>query len=320
VLAGISTIPADAAEPKVYMLPNPDAYLVGRGPQTSEAEQRAAQEAYERAVAESKAEQAAQTLATGSAKERAAAVISGNYTVIPNATPGFDSNFSFIRFPNFNSDRNTTTTVQIVGDATGTDYGTATVDAPPYSSPQRSITELYQSIGGTSFNPADTTVTLYLQNNQVLTGVQHVYYSSASDFFENMSACTHVDGVSYIPMGSAVVNVHTSTLLTRFPSVVKVHNKNAFTTLLRLRVHDGPTGNLLGIIGFNAAANSTYAFGSQALEAAIGYIPTGADFHMNVFFDSDPSTPPNAIISHTVTNVRVAGAVLNLTTICNIND
>jgi hypothetical protein len=151
--------------------------------------------------------------------------------------------------------------------------------------------------------------------------VQHVYYNSISDFFENMSACTHVEGVSYVPMGAGVVNVHTSTLQSRFPSVVKVHNRAAAATTIRLRVHDGPTGNLLGIFGFGAAPNSTYAFSSQQIEAAIGYIPTPADFHMNILFDGDPAVPPyNAIITHTVTNVRVSGSVLNLTTICNVND
>ena len=288
-----------ADETVVHQLRNPEAYLVGRAPVVRQSERGAAAES--------------------AGAERSAAII-GSYTVIPNATPGLNSNFSFIRFPNFNSDISTVTTVRMIGDATGTDYGTASVESPPWSSPQRSITELYQSIDGVSFNPADTTLTLYLQNNQVLTGVQHVYYNSISDFFENMSACTHVDGVSYIPMGTGVVNVHTTTLQSRFPSVVKVHNRGD-ATQIRLRVHDGPTGNLLGVFGFNAAANSTYAFTSQQIEAAIGYIPTAANFHMNIFFDGNPSAPTyNAIITHTVTNVRVSGSTLNLTTICNIND
>jgi hypothetical protein len=132
--------PAVADESVVHQLRNPEAYLVGRAPVARAAERNAAT----------------------SGAERSAAVIPGSYTVIPNATPGLNSNFSFIRFPNFNSDISTVTTVRMVGDATGTDYGTASVDSPPWSSPQRSITEIYQSIGGTEFNPADTTLTLYL--------------------------------------------------------------------------------------------------------------------------------------------------------------
>lgn len=313
-----TALPAKASdEDLVHMLRNPDDYLIARGPQLSPEQQRQAQ-----AASEAKREKSA----AASKGEKSAAVIPGNFTVIPNATFGFQNNFSYIRFPNLNSDITATTSVRMVGDATGTDYGTALVDSPPWSSPQYSIKDLYESIGGTSFNPADTSVTLYLQNNQLLTGVQHVYYNSISDFFENMTACTYVDGVSYIPLGVGVVNIHTSTLQSRFPSVVKVHNKNATTTLLRLRVYDGPTGTLRGIIGFNAAPNSTYSFSAPQIEAAIGYIPTAADFHLNVFLENMPGTPadsispPNAIITHTVTNVRVSGSVLNLTSICNIND
>jgi hypothetical protein len=313
-----STGPATADESLVHMLRNPEAYMVSKGPRSSEAEQDSARAAYDESMARIKAERAV-ALSAGT-PERSSAVIPGNYTVIPNATPGFQSNFSFIRFPNFNSAITTTTTVRIIGDATGTDYGTATVESPPYSSPQLSITDLYQSIGGVSFDPSDTSVTLYLQNNQLLTGVQHVYFNAISQFFENMSACSYVDGFSYIPMTAGVVNIHTTTLESRFPSVVKVHNKNDFTRAIRLRIHDGPTGNLLGIMSFNAAPNSTYAFSSAQIQAAVAYIPTIANFHMNVFFDADPNLPSGAIITHTVSNVAVFGTVLNLTTICNINE
>jgi hypothetical protein len=309
--AAAQLAPAEEAA-MVHILRDPDRYLVARGPAFSPEERRQAE-----AAAAARAEAMAAAAAQG---ERATAVIPGSYTVIPNVTPGFQSNVSFIRFPNFNSDVTTTTTVRIIGDATGIDYGTASVESPPFSSPQLSVTDLYTSIGGVAFDPADTSMTLYLQNNQLLTGVQHVYYNSISDFFENMSVCSYVDGFSYVPMASGVVNVHTSTLQSRFPSVVKVHNRDAVNTVIRLRVHDGPTGNLRGIMQFNAAPNSTYAFSSQQIEAAIGFIPTGNDFHMNVVFDADPMAPPNTIISHTVTNVRVSGSVLNLTTICNIND
>ena len=301
-------------EADVHILANPDLYLIARGPALSADAQRRALESSQ----QSNAQVSGKALSGGA--ERSAAVIPGNYTVIPNTTPGLLGNYSYIRFPNFNSAITTTTTVRMVGDATGIDYGTASVDSPPYSSPQLNITEIYESIGGIAFDPADTSITLYLQNNQLLTGVQHVYYNTGSDFFENMSACSYPDGVSYLPMTSGVVNIHTTTLQSRFPSVVKVHNKNATATPIRLRIHDGPTGNLLGIMQFSAAPNSTYAFGSAQLQAAVGYIPTGADYHINIFFDGDPAIPPNAIITHTVTNVRVSSAVLNLTTICNIND
>jgi len=303
----------------VHVLANPDQYLVGRGPQLTEEQQRQAEENFAQSKAKAAAEKAS-GISPPNSVERSAAVIQGNYTVIPNATPGFDDNFSFVRFPNFNADFDTSATVRIVGDATGTDYGTAIVTSAPFSSPQLSITDLINSIEGGPFAPSDQTVTLYIQSNQFLTGVQHVYYNQISDFFENMSVCSYVDGISYLPTTIGVVNIHTSTLQTRFPSVVKIHNKDPVVTTYVMRIHDGPTGALRGKFSFVAQPNSTYAFSTLALQAAIGYIPTANDFHMNVFFDVAPETPPNATISHTVTNVRVSGSVLNLTTICNIND
>ena len=300
------------------MLSNPDDYLVGRGPALSPEQKAAAIAASEKSKAAAKERAKSASVST---KENASAIVAGNFTVIPNVTPGFNSNFSFLRFPNFNADISTTATVQMIGDTTGRDYGTATVSSPPWSSPQLSVQNLLDTIDGGSFDPSDKTLTLYIQSSQFLTGIQHVYYNSNSDFFENMSVCSFPDGITYLPMTAGVVNVHTTTLFSRFPSVVKVHNKEPVDTTLRLRVYDGPTGNFLGIFGFNAAANSTYAFDSQVIEGAISRIPNAAtDFHMNVMFDADPTVPPNAIISHTVTNVRVSGSVLNLTTICNIND
>jgi hypothetical protein len=311
IAASLSGV-AGADDSMVHQLRNADAYLVAKGPQPSAEDQAKAREHFER---EREASAAARE---SRAVEKPAAVITGDFTVVPNVSPGTSSNFSFLRFPNFNASTAATTSVRMIGDQTGRDYGTALVSSAPYSSPQLSVTDLFTSIGET-LDPADTSLTFYLQNNQVLTGIQHVYYSTFSDFFENMSVCSFRD-LSYIPMASGVVNVHTTTLFSRFPSVVRVHNQAGFATTIRLRIHDGPTGNQLGILQFNALPNSTYAFNSQQIEAAIGYIPTSADFHMNVFLDSDPTQVSRTVLSHTVTNFRVSGAVLNLTTICNIND
>jgi hypothetical protein len=300
--AGLS-LSAQAAD-TVNVLKNPEQYLVGRGPVTPYVPEPAP-------VLQS---------ATADGIEKAAAVIPGNFTVIPNITPGLNDNVSFIRFPNFNPDIASTASIRMVGDATGRDYGTAQVVSQPFSSPQLTVNQLLESIEGGTFDPADTSITLYIQSNQFLTGVQHVYYNQFSDFFENMSVCSFVDGISNLPATSGVVNVHTTTLQSRFPSVVKVHNKNSVATTLTLRVHDGPTGNLRGRFSFVAQPNSTYSFSAPQLQANVGYIPTPDDFHMNVFFDTAAEAPPNATISHTVSNVRVFGAVLNLTTICTIND
>ncbi|MBL8629985.1 MAG: hypothetical protein JNM81_10180 [Rhodospirillaceae bacterium] len=257
--------------------------------------------------------------ANSAAIMRAAAVITGNYTVIPNATYNPQGNISYLRLPNFNTNKTTTATIRILGNTTGRDYGTAIVSSPARSSPQISIQELLTNAGGTSFDTLDRTFTLYLQSTDLLTGVQHVYYSTSSQFFENMSVCSFENGLNYTPLTTQVVNVHTSTLATRFPSTVEVHNRSDQTARLRLRVYDGPTGKALGAMEFDAAANASYSFDSSQIEAAINYQPTLNDFHMNVFVESASAAALKAVISHTVTNVDVRAASLNLTTICSID-
>lgn len=313
---------ANGADDTVNFVRNSEKYLVGRGPTLTAEQLRQALEAQapQRALEAAATTSSGTCAGSGPTRETAAAVIQGNFTVIPNATAGLNGNTSYIRFPNFNPDLTTNATVRMVGDSTGRDYGTAIVTSAPNSSPQLTVLELLESIEGGTFDATDTSITLYIQSNQFLTGVQHVYYSNVSGFFENMSVCSFVDGVSYLPTMAGVVNVHTTTLNPFYPSVVKVHNKNPTATTLTLRVHDGPTGVLRGRFSFVAQPNSTYAFTPAQIQANVGWIATSDDYHMNVIFDTEPATPPNAIISHTVSNPTYGGAVLNLTTICNIND
>jgi hypothetical protein len=300
--------PAYAAD-DVYVITNPEQYLVGRGPEKPIVFQ-SSKPARSNAVAAASAE----TI------EKAAAVIPGSYTVIPNVTPGLNNNISFLRFPNFNSDVASTANITMVGDRTGRNYGTAQVVSEPYSSPQLTVNELLESIEGGAFDSTDTSITLYIQSNQFFTGVQHVYYNSTSGFFENMSVCSFVDGISSLPTVSGVVNVHTTNLETMYPSTVKIHNKNATATTLTLRVHDGPSGRLLGRFSFVAQPNSTYAFTSRQIQNNVSFTAGTPDYHLNVLFDASPEAPPNATISHTVGNNTLGSATLNLTTICTIND
>ncbi|MBL8629019.1 MAG: hypothetical protein JNM81_05295 [Rhodospirillaceae bacterium] len=296
----------EAANDDVYVIPNPEQYLVARGPA--------------KPIVLESVKPARASASPSETIEKAAAVIPGSYTVIPNVTPGLNSNLSFLRFPNFNTDVASTANIKMVGDATGTDYGTAQVVSQPNSSPQITVLELLQSIEGTSFAASDTSLTLYIQSNQYLTGIQHVYYNSSSGFFENMSVCSFVDGISSLPTASGVVNVHTTKLQTQYPSVVKIHNKNSTATTLTLRVHDGPSGTLIKKFSFLAQPNSTYAFTSAQIQSNVGFTPGTDDYHMNIFFDAPAEAPPNATISHTVGNGALASATLNLTTICTIND
>ena len=247
------------------------------------------------------------------------AAITGAYTIVPNATPGFASNISYIRFINVNPSKATVASVRIIGNATG-DYGTAIVNSPPRSSPQLSLQDLLALANGGTFDPTDTRVTLYLQSSDFLTGVQHVYFNIGTGFFENMSVCAFEDGLNYVPMTSLLANVHSSILSGNYPSTVEVHNKKSTAAAIRLRIHDGRTGTLRGIFQFNAAANTSYTFSAQQIEAAIAYTPGATDYHMNVIIDGDPSTPSNVVLSHSVQNLRVPGAPLNLTTVCGIDE
>ena len=246
------------------------------------------------------------------------AAITGNYTIVPNVTAGFAGNISYIRFPNANPTKATVASVRIIGNATGRDYGTAIVNSPARSSPQVSVPDLLALANSGALDPTDTRITLYVQSGDFLTGIQHVYFNSTTGFFENMSVCSFEDGLSYVPTTSLLANVHTSTL-SGFPSTVEVHNKKATATTVRLRVHDARTGSLLGIFQFTASANTSYTFTNAQIETAINYKPGPTDFHMNVIFDGDPGTPTGVILSHSVRNLLLQGATLNLTTICSID-
>lgn len=253
------------------------------------------------------------------AVERPAAIV-GTYTVVPNVTPGYQDNVSYLRFPNANPSKTTTASVRIIGNATARDYGTAIVTSPARSSPQYSIKDLLTLANGGNFDPADTRVTLYVQSSEFLTGIQHVYFNGGTGFFENMSVCSFEDGLNYVPMTSLLANVHSSILASTYPSMVEVHNKKAVAANIRLRIHDGRTGALLGIFEFNANANTTYTFTALQIESAINYRPGPTDYHFNVVYDGDPNLQSNVVLSHSVQNFRYAGAALNLTTICPIDN
>ena len=268
------------------------------------------------------ADEQVHVLANASAYQTAErpAAITGNYTIVPNATPGLANNISYIRFPNLNASKTTVASVRIIGNATGRDYGTAIVNSPPRSSPQLSLQDLLALANGGAYDAADTRITLYLQSSDFLTGVQHVYFNVGTGFFENMSVCAFEDGLNYVPMTSILANVHSSVLSATYPSTVEVHNRKAAATTVRLRIHNGRTGASLGIFEFNAAANSSYTFSAAQIEMAIAYTPGPTDYHLNVIVDGDPSTPSGLVLSHSVQNLRFSGAALNLTTVCGIDN
>ncbi len=325
-----ATVAVSNDTPEVVVeLKNPEKYLRRQGPLPSAVEQAQLKEQYERARAASAPDQSSSRLnqlkpvvaeSTGEGLERSQAIVSGNWTVIPNATPGALGNTSFIRLPNANTIATATYTVRLIGDDTGRDYGTAIVNVPPRASPQYSLQDLLYIAHGSSFDPADQNVSLYVRTSHYNTGFQHVYYNSNSDFFENMSVCSYKSGYNYLPLMSGVVNLHTQLLSSRFPSLITVHNENPFSTTIRARIHESQTGRYRGLLTFNAIGNSTYVFTPDDILNELGLYLGDQVFHFSLIFDSDPTNPPNALLSHVVTNNRVYGSVLNLTTICSIDD
>ncbi len=308
----------------VVELKNPEKYLRRQGPLPSAPEQAQLKEQYERAQAtvqpNSRLNQAKPTATAAEGVERSQAIISGNWTVIPNTTPGALGNISFVRFPNANTLATATYTVRLIGDDTGRDYGTAIIDVPARASPQYSLQDLLSIARGGSFDPNDQNVSLYVRSSHYNTGYQHVYYNSVSDFFENMSVCSYKSGYDYLSLMSGVVNLHTELLSSRFPGLVTIHNENPFSTTIRARIHESQTGRYRGLLTFTALGNSTYVFTTDEILDELGLYLGGSVYHYNFIFDGDPTNPPNVLLSHVVTNNRVASSVLNLTTICSIDD
>ena len=247
------------------------------------------------------------------------AAIAGEYSVLPNVTPGYAGNLSYVRFANLNDTKSVVTSVRIIGNTTGTDYGTAIVTSPARSSPQFSAKDLLASAGGSALDPKDEFLTLYLQSTEFLSAVQHVYFNNDTGFFENMSVCGYESGLTYTPLTAALTNVHSSLLSANYPSVVQVLNRRAATVTVRLRVYEGGTGAYLGPIEIQAAANTAYTLSSADIEKAVNYTPSSTGYHLNLFLEGDLASSSGIVLSHTVRNLRFFGTMLNLTVLCSID-
>jgi hypothetical protein len=241
------------------------------------------------------------------------------YTAVPNVTPGYAGNLSYLRFANLNAAKSVTTSVRLVGNITGTNYGTAIVVSPPRSSPQLSARDLLAAAGGPTLDPRDEFLTIYVQSSDFLSAVQHVYFNAETGFFENMSVCGYENGLNYAPLTAALINIHSSVLSANYPSTVQVLNRRAEVATIRLAVYEGGTGARLGVFEVQAAANTTYSFSSAAIENAVNYSPPPSGYHLNLVVEGDISQNTGIVLSHTVRNLRFLGTVLNLTTLCSID-
>lgn len=248
------------------------------------------------------------------AQERPTAIAgTGNYTVIAGLFGSSAGNKSYVRFPNGNSFPSTTF-ITIVGTPTGRNYGTVTVNSPGLSSPQYAVDEILALANVSVPASGDSSFSFYLTNPNYLTGFQHVIYNSINKFFENVSVCTYYSTLDYTPLNSAVVNVHTSRL-SSYPSIVLLHNKNAYQTTYVLQMTDARTGASLGYRSISTAANATYGLPTSYLEGLFSFSPSPTQLHVNLLVGGAES----AVFGHYVINEEF-NAYLNMTQICSIND
>ncbi|MBX7199850.1 MAG: hypothetical protein K1X51_10770 [Rhodospirillaceae bacterium] len=248
-----------------------------------------------------------------------AAVLASEYTVVPNVTPGYAGNMSYVRFANLNATKSVTTSVRMIGNTTGADYGTAIVISPARSSPQLSARDLLAAAGGPALDPRDEFLTLYLQSSDFLSAVQHVYFNGDTGFFENMSVCGYENGLNYAPLSAAITNVHSSLLSANYPSTVQILNRRGAAATVRLGVYEAGTGTRLGIFEVQAAPNTAYTFSSIDIEKAVNYVPSPTGYHLNLIPEGDLGATSGIVLSHTVRNLRFLGTMLNLTTLCSID-
>lgn len=248
-----------------------------------------------------------------------AAAIAAEYTAVPNVTPGYAGNLSYVRFANLNAAKSVTASVRMIGNTTGTDYGTAIVTSPARSSPQLSARDLLAAAGGPALDPRDDFLTLYLQSSDFLSAVQHVYFNFETGFFENMSVCGYEAGLNYAPLSAAITNVHSSLLSANYPSTVQVLNRRGVAATVRLGVYEASTGTRLGVFEMQAAPGTAYTFSSVEIEKAVNYVPSSSNYHLNLIPEGDISEASGIVLSHTVRNLRFLGTILNLTTLCSID-
>jgi hypothetical protein len=250
--------------------------------------------------------------------ERAAAV-SGNHNVIfplfLSAVTG--GNQSFIRFPN-NDPTSSTAVIRIVGYPSQRELGAASLVVAGKASPQYSIEQIIEAAGAV-FPAGEEGFALYITTSGDLQGLQHVIFNPNTKFFENVSVCQYLPGVSYPSLNVGVINAHSSRMTALgYPGTIMLYNKQGVAGNYTLRVYDSVNGALLGSRLIATEPNTGYSIPVSALEQFTGVTPTTSQFHYNITFTDNTLNPPNAQISHFLVNEQF-GALINMTLVCPAN-
>jgi len=246
----------------------------------------------------------------------------GEYAVISPIFTGQGGNTSYIRLVNNAATDSgevfisTTYTIQILGAETGTVYGTASIEAPAFASPQYSIHEILELANAAPLSGGDVGYSLYVQNPNLGTGFMHVIYNGTNGFFENASTCQAY--VQAEAEAKHLFNVHTSVIAT-YPSQIYLHNYAGDALDYRITVRDARTGTTVGSTVVQLAANTTRSMSFASIEQLLGWTPVANQQHVNVTFEAVEREVAPILVSTFITN-QVMGTSVNMSSICQVNE
>ena len=243
--------------------------------------------------------------------EKAAAFSGYGYTVIGRVFLGDDGNLSYLRFLNL-SGSTSTVNATLIGSPSGRNYGTVNVGIQNHASRQIPITQFLSDAGVPALISPDDRLGVYLRSDGAPVAVQHVLFSQATGFFENMSTCQNS---SVSDSNAALMNVHTS-LITDYVSYVTIYNYTSVPASYEIQVYEGGSGAFKGQVVVSVDANSTFEQPFEWFQQQLDWTPASTEGHANIVA-FPKSGGRGALIFHTVYNSKV-GVFLNLTNFCTI--
>jgi hypothetical protein len=236
-----------------------------------------------------------------------------NYAVVAPIFTGADGNMSFLRLSN-DAAETSTFIVTVVGSPSGKIYGAANIDVPGTSSPQYSVADVLSRANAAALAGGDTAYTFYLQDADPV-GFQHVIFNGASGFFENASVCQYDMAAANLPI---IRNVHTSRIAA-YPAQISLHNYYNSSVTYQIQVLDSATGEVIGNVPYQTAANSTYLIPESYFEQQLGWTPNSSQQHISLIFTAPGIAHAPAVVSDFIVNQKL-GAYVNMSLTCSVND
>jgi hypothetical protein len=251
--------------------------------------------------------------------EKASAINGTTYAVVAPTYNNPNGTLSYIRL--FNGAAGPSNfSITIVGSPSGRTYGTASIQVPRSASPQYSLTQILQNGNAAALNGGDTSYSLYIQDPDPMSGYQHVTYSEASKFFENVSVCSSLlnQAVAASTSSAVLTNVHTSRIST-YPAQIELHNYWNAAVTYRLTAIDSVTGAVLGAINVPTAPNASYLIPMSSLETQMAWTPTANQFHVNIVVTDPAGGTPYVTLGQSIINESLA-ANISMGTTCAVNN